>query len=406
MLIQFSCRNFRSFKDSFTIDMYTEKEDTISSPIGSGTISVYPSAVFYGANGSGKSNVLKAFAMMRRLILNKDKIMQSTDNLPMDRFKLSEESSNGSSAFDVCFFYSGKRYKYGFEYDENVVYSEYLFVYESVRRTTVFEYDRAVGNGKIRITSYKDLKGISHLENSLFLVEADRAGNSEAKSVLDWFKSISVIDNSFAVFYSNYWAKMNDPSVKDLFISFIRDADTGISDFYTETQKIPFFDSDRPGEEKTIDRVTIKTVHAVFDKNNDKSSNIAFDLFREESFGTQKYFNIIGPIVNALMTGSVLFIDELDASLHPVLTRKIVSLFNGESNKKGAQLIFTSQDTNLLDQTLFDKEQIWFVEKDKYGASHLAALSEYRDVRKGQKIEKNYIMGKYGAIPYLGDYKY
>ena len=406
MLVQFSCSNFRSFRDSFTIDMYAEKESTISSAICSGSITVYPSAVFYGANGSGKSNVLKAFAMMRRLILNKDKIMQSTDVLPMDRFKLSEESSIGSSAFDVSFFHRGKRYKYGFEYDEKVVYSEYLYVYESVRRTIVFEYDKAVDNGKIRITKYKDLKGISHLENSLFLVEADRAGNSEVKSVLDWFKSINVIDNSFSVFYSTYWEKMNDPSMKDLFVSFIRDADTGINDFYTETQTIPFFDSDSSGDSKTMDRVTIKTVHSVFDKNNAQTSLIDFDLFREESFGTQKYFNIIGPVVNALMNGTVLFIDELDASLHPVLTRKIVSLFNGELNKKGAQLIFTSQDTNLLDQTLFDKEQIWFVEKDKFGASHLAALSEYKNVRKGQKIEKNYIMGKYGAIPYLGDYKF
>ena len=130
-------------------------------------------------------------------------------------------------------------------------------------------------------------------------------------------------------------------------------------------------------------------------------------MFEDESLGTQKYFYAIGPVIDSLQKGTTLFLDELDASLHPILTRKIVKLFNTkETNPNGAQLIFTSQDTNLLDQTLFDKEQIWFVEKDKFGASHLVSLSEYKDVRKEHKIERNYIMGKYGAIPYLGDFKF
>ena len=143
------------------------------------------------------------------------------------------------------------------------------------------------------------------------------------------------------------------------------------------------------------------------DENNNFIGDEKFNLFDDESLGTQKYFYAIGPIINALKNGSTLFLDELDASLHPILTRRLVELFNNkEINGKGAQLIFTSQDTNLLDQTLFDKEQIWFVEKDKYGASHLTGLSEYRDIRKQEKIEEKYIKGKYGAIPYLGTFKF
>ena len=156
-----------------------------------------------------------------------------------------------------------------------------------------------------------------------------------------------------------------------------------------------------------MEEIYVKTIHSKVDENNNFAGDVKFDLFEDESMGTRKIFEAIGPIIDTLQKGAVLFLDELDASLHPILTRKIVELFNNaKSNPHGAQLIFTSQDTNLLDQTLFDKEQIWFIEKDKFGASHLVSLAEYKDVRKEHKIERNYILGKYGAIPYLGDFSF
>ena len=156
-----------------------------------------------------------------------------------------------------------------------------------------------------------------------------------------------------------------------------------------------------------LEEVSVKTLHSKFNSENEYLKDEKFNLFEDESLGTQKYFYVIGPVIDSLRKGTVLFLDELDASLHPILTQKILSLFNNrDSNPKGAQLIFTSQDTNLLSQDLFDKEQIWFVEKDKYGSSHIASLSEYKNVRKEHKIERNYIMGKYGAIPYLGDFNF
>ena len=158
MLIQFSARNFRSFKDVFTLDLFTNKTDSVSSLFECAENRVYPSVVFYGANGSGKSNVLKAFAMLRRLVLNEDKIIQSTDELPLNRFKLSQESEDDTAAFDICFFYNGKKYKYGFEYDNTCVYSEYLYIYETNQPTTVFEYDVDEDDGKIRITKFKGNK--------------------------------------------------------------------------------------------------------------------------------------------------------------------------------------------------------------------------------------------------------
>lgn len=410
MLIQFSARNFKSFKDSFSLDLFTNKTDAVSEIYTENNTYIYPSAVFYGANGSGKSNVLKAFAMMRRLVLNQDKIIQSTDILPINRFRLSTESEDDTSAFDICFIHNGKKYKYGFEYDENCVYSEYLYVYESNRPTTVFEYDIDEDNGKIKITKYKDLSNLRHLKNSLFLWEADRAENSEANAVLNWFKSSHFLEYISNQFLSpEYWKNLTKPDIKKIFQIFINSADMGIKDIYQDSSPVENTFAHIPGVPKNaiVEEISIKTIHSKFDENNNYISNENFNLFKDESAGTQKYFYAIGPIVDTLQKGSVLFLDELDASLHPILTRRIVKLFNSkETNPRGAQLIFTSQDTNLLDQSLFDKEQIWFIEKDKYGASHMVSLSEYKDIRKEHKIERNYIMGKYGAIPYLGDFKF
>ena len=410
MLIQFSARNFKSFKDPFTLDLFTNKETAVSNIIKSNFKNTYASAVFYGANGSGKSNILKAYNMMRNLVLNKDKVMLSTDRLKINTFKLSTESEDDTSAFDICFIYNNKKFKYGFEYDENIVYSEYLFVYETVQPTLIFEYDLDEDEGKIKCTKYKSLSQKKHLKNTLFLWDVDREDIEEAHEVLNWFKETIYIEFSNARNVNpSYWNNLTKPDVKNIFQIFIHDADFGIKDIYQDSRPVMDVYDKIPNLPKNsiVEEITVKTTHAKLDENNNFIGDEKFNLFDDESLGTQKYFYAIGPIINALKNGSTLFLDELDASLHPILTRRLVELFNKkEINGKGAQLIFTSQDINLLDQTLFDKEQIWFVEKDKYGASHLTGLSEYRDIRKQEKIEEKYIKGKYGAIPYLGTFKF
>lgn len=410
MLIQFSARNFKSFKDPFTLDLFTNKETAVSNIIKSNFKNTYASAVFYGANGSGKSNILKAYNMMRNLVLNKDKVMLSTDRLKINTFKLSTESEDDTSAFDICFIYNNKKFKYGFEYDENIVYSEYLFVYETVQPTLIFEYDLDEDEGKIKCTKYKSLSQKKHLKNTLFLWDVDREDIEEAHEVLNWFKETIYIEFSNARNVNpSYWNNLTKPDVKNIFQIFIHDADFGIKDIYQDSRPVMDVYDKIPNLPKNsiVEEITVKTTHAKLDENNNFIGDEKFNLFDDESLGTQKYFYAIGPIINALKNGSTLFLDELDASLHPILTRRLVELFNNkEINGKGAQLIFTSQDTNLLDQTLFDKEQIWFVEKDEYGVSHLTGLSEYRDIRKQEKIEEKYIKGKYGAIPYLGTFKF
>ena len=279
-------------------------------------------------------------------------------------------------------------------------------------KALAFYYNGVVyrNSGNIKATKYKELEKIPHMKNSLFLWEADRFSNEVAKKVLQWFNASHYVEfSSRHPLSPAYWENLGKPAVRKIFQNFMRDADLGIKDIFQDATPVsPHHTSIRNlPPNAVVEEITVRTLHPKFDEHGNSIGDVIFNLFEDESLGTQKYFYAIGPIIDTLNKGTTLFLDELDASLHPILTRRIVQLFNStESNPKGAQLIFTSQDTNLLDQTLFDKEQIWFVEKDDYGCSHLTCLSEYKDIRKQEKIEQKYIMGKYGAIPYLGDFQF
>lgn len=261
MLIQFSTRNFKSFKETFTLDLFTNKTNAVCSIYEEGNLKIYPSSVFYGANASGKSNIINAFFMMRRLVLNTDKIIQSTDILPTNKFKLSSDSEDDTTAFDITFTFNKKKYKYGFEYDSTCVYAEYLYVYDSVHPTIVFEYDVDEDNEKIKITKYKDLQKINHLKNSLFLVEADRNGNEEAKNVLKWFKTSNVIEFSSAKILSpEYWNNLENPELKKIFQDFINNADFGIKDIFQDSKKVSTDFSHIPNIPKNaiVEELTVK----------------------------------------------------------------------------------------------------------------------------------------------------
>ena len=153
--------------------------------------------------------------------------------------------------------------------------------------------------------------------------------------------------------------------------------------------------------------VSINTYHKKFDENNNEIGNEIFELDDEESLGTRKFFKMSAPILNTLQEGKILIIDELDASLHPMLTKHLIKLFNDKDiNTKNAQLIFATHDTNLLKPQIFKRDQIWFTEKDKYGSTTLYSILEIKGVRANDDFEKQYIQGKYGAVPYLGKFEF
>jgi uncharacterized protein len=201
-------------------------------------------------------------------------------------------------------------------------------------------------------------------------------------------------------------------------IKLIKQLDTGIDDIQIQRTTLPLYSigGQKPVEKKVeyvnsrvlretnvIEQTDILTGHRRYDQAGNVTAIIYFDIHRHESDGTRKIVALAGPIVEALKTGAVLFVDELDARLHPLITRSVLALFNSqETNPKNAQLIFATHDTNLLDKSIFRRDQIWFAEKDRWGATHLYSLVEYK-VRNDASFEKDYIHGRYGAIPFIGD---
>lgn len=403
MLIEFSVNNYKSIKDDLTLSMV----DLKNSP------KALPSAVLYGANASGKSNVLHALKMMQRIVLNLDRIMLSTDKLPYNPFRLSSQTESAPTSFDVVFEKESKKYKYGFSYNSKEIVSEYLLVYESARPTTIYEFEKNVFKPNSKIPS---LKRIIKPSNFLYLWEADKQNVESAKVVLEWFDELIHIsfddEGGLRGVFSQKWLDfLDEKNQKDMIVAFLQTADTGIKDVLKDSsglEKQKRKMADGSFEVFFVDSPqSVITIHEKFGKNKQKEGVAYFDLFKDESTGTKKMFFIAELFIMALQYGSILFLDEMDANLHPILTRELIEFFNNpEINTLGAQLVFTSQDTNLLDLSLLKKEQIYFVEKDRFGGSHLASLSDYNNVRNSDKVEKNYILGKYGAIPYIGKFDF
>ena len=211
--------------------------------------------------------------------------------------------------------------------------------------------------------------------------------------------------------------KMEDSKFKNEIVKLVKTADIGIDDIALQEEEVStdFFEKmPLPEELKKqivedggLIQVSVNTYHTKYDENNSAVGKEIFELDDEESLGTRKFFKMSAPILNTIEEGKVLIIDELDASLHPLLTMHLIRLFNDKNiNTKNAQLIFATHDTNLLKPHIFRRDQIWFTEKDKYGSTHLYSLAEFKNVRQKEDFEKQYIQGKYGAVPYLGKFEF
>ena len=210
---------------------------------------------------------------------------------------------------------------------------------------------------------------------------------------------------------------MKNEDFKSEIVSLVKTADIGIDDILLNEEKVPEDYLDLlPFTEEFKEKLTkklgdtrplINTYHTQYDKNNNEIGKVIFELDKEESKGTRKFFKMSAPILNTLREGKVLIIDELDASLHPMLTKHLIKLFHNEKiNTKNAQLIFATHDTNMLTPHMFRRDQIWLTEKDRFGATDIYSLAQLKDVIKNENFEKQYIQGKYGAIPYLGKFEF
>jgi hypothetical protein len=401
MLINFTVGNFRSFKDKKTLSLEaTSISELKERVISKGRYKLLPSAVIYGANSSGKSNFINASLKFNTLLF-KSAQFNSTEELGIEPFLLNPKTEKEPSFFEIEFFLENDIYRYGFTVDNKRVYEEWLYEKKEGKgreRCLFIRTEEGIGVEKY----FKEGEGLEDKtrDNALFLSVVNTFNGSIAKKIfykLNSMISLSGLEHDVLNKITNSFIAENKSFKKD------------ISDFLSKFD-LGFQDFEIPDDKDLANKIKAYTTHNKYDDNGKIIGSVKLNMIQNESSGTNKLFDFISVIYGVLnVMRGVLFIDELDAKLHPLITRKIIDLFNNpESNPQNSQLIFATHDTNLLSTKIFRRDQIWFTEKDNAEATDLYSLVEFKEsdgtkVRKDRSLEKDYINGRYGAIPYIKD---
>ena len=409
MIIQFNFKNYKSFRDEATLDLSATKMTEFSERVVSiGGEKILPVAAVYGANASGKSNVYGAFEYMSDYVVNSFKYgdeVKNFDEIRPHPFMFDSETENSDTSFEVYFTVPGdkteKSYNYGFCVGKEGITEEWL----NYKAKTARKYKSVFYRDKKNL----DLSGIPKasrenisvaLEKQVLIVSLGaKLRIARCKLVRDWF-----LNNEFADFgnvITNFFMSrllpegfVDDEKVREKVVKFFASFDETIKGF--EVTKLPQQDDSKD------EHFQIDALHKVIG-----SDELAKIPLQNESAGTLKMFALYPELQEVLDQGGVFFIDELNARLHPLLVRNFILTFlNAEINVNHAQLVFTTHDTWQLSNQLLRRDEIWFTEKDNDGLSTLYSLADFVDedgsrIRKDESYEKNYLLGKYGAIPSL-----
>jgi AAA15 family ATPase/GTPase len=419
MLIEFTVKNFLSIKESVTLSMVASKdtaheESLIEYQDNKKDMRALKSAVIYGANASGKSNVIKAVSFMKQLV-KKSHEMQQGKKIKVVPFKLDGKSITESTDFQIIFRYKEVKYAYGFGVKEGNIQEEFLYYYPKGRQTIIFE--------RTDIEEYKFTQDIEvqnqikdrNSKNKLYLSTAALWNYEKVKAPFEWITEnlhVVINDHDFEGFTGDLVNE--DMEVNTAIQKFMKTADFGINNIsvslksINELVKEGFLD-DVPTDEKMkllsrlgddAELMDISMTHSGLDKEGNVI-NVQLNL-AEESEGTQKFFGLTGVWLDTFKGDNTILIDELDIRLHTLLTRYLIELFHKcEVNKNNAQLIFSTHDTNLLSLDTFRRDQIWFTQKiEEKNYTDLYSLNDY-PVRKDDNVQKGYLQGKYGAIPFI-----
>lgn len=419
MFVQFTVGNFLSFNKKRTLSLEAKGISELKTNISNfKPEKILRSSVIYGANSSGKSNLIKALERMRDIVLTSVKLNDS-DELDYSPFLLSIETENQPTFFEIIFWQDSTRYRYGFEYILEEIVNEWLFAGKS-KKSEKYLFIRTLDGIGVS-TKFKEGEGNESKtnDNRLFISLVAQLGGKVSKKIVDFFNEYNVLSGLEHNDYTGFTMRMLHKNLngsneslelyQKLKLGFT-EINAVESDF--NPSEIPDFIPVKMKSKLIKDLVgkkgvSLKTIHNKFDKKGKIIDFVVFDKLINESEGTNKIIDLSGPIFDTLNLGKVLIIDELDAKLHPLITMRIVELFNSpESNPNNAQLIFTTHDTNLLGEDLFRRDQIWFTEKDDQEQTDLYLLSDFNlpdgsKVRNDSNIEKNYIRGRYGAIPFI-----
>lgn len=412
MILKISVKNFRSINDQQTLSLTASSLKDFDSGLITGTSinqSLLPAAILYGANASGKSNFIKAVEWIVGAVVSSHNRSDPDGKIPRDAFALNSKTKNQPTSLSLDFLLSNVRYHYSLEATNNAFISEALYSFPNGRKNILFERKNQ------KFSFGRNLKGknktIAELTrpNSLFLSAAAQNEHKQLKKIANYIKSIKVITNIEAspitinLFYK-------DKDLDKRILDFLYEAGTGIK-HYTKLRK-------KLSEKAKImrkDLFELLNKYASLDKafyeeddfeirlghETNEKAPVFFSL-DDESEGTRRLLHMLGLAYDALKTGSPLFIDEMSSNLHTKVCDQVIALFNcGKLNKNGSQLIATTHDTNLLCSRTLRRDQIWFCEKDKNGATNIYPLTDF-PTREGDNIEKGYLQGRFGAIPFSG----
>lgn len=414
MLLEFTIGNYKSFKDVKTFSMVATsiKEYQDDNTFIANKHRLLKSSFLYGANASGKSNLFNAISFMKSFVFSSAKDTQITDVINVDNFKLSTETENKPSIFEIIILVDNVRYRYGFQLNETQIVSEWLFYTPTSKEAKLFIREQNEINLGQNFKEGKGLK-IKTRINALFLSVCAQFNGEFSSNILKWFSKLNVISGLDDQGYMGYTLdKLKDPKFKNWALRYLNKADIDILDLKVDSkelklEEIPADLKNRLKPNKKVESIreySISTFHQKYDKNRKKLKFQPFDIEENESEGTKKILALAGPIWDSLEKGKVLFIDEFEARLHQILTTVLTRVFNSsKTNKNNAQFILASHDVSLLNKNLLRRDQMWFVRKDKFGASDLYSLSDFKEsnkiVRKDALYGKQYLQGKFDAIP-------
>jgi len=425
MFIEFNVTNYRSIRDTQTISMaaskyYNELDEMNCFNSGvTGLPKLLRSVVIYGPNAAGKSNLFRALHFMQNFILTSHSL-QEGQPIKTVSFALSKRSQTEPSEFEIFFLQDNVRYQYGFAANNMRVTKEWLLAFPEgkAQRWYEREYDAAMDKDKwyfgSKFTGRRQVLQEATKKNSLFLSMAILLNNEQLKPVFNWFqnKLVTILPGA-AINLKFSIDQCESEEGKLRIMKFMNSADIGIAGI--DVKKIPLPplkqenlppDMPQPIREKFLIEMQGKKrsdIHFLHKTDTGESTPFHFD---DESDGTRRLFAFAGPLLDVLTNGRIIFIDELGTSLHPLMVRFLLGLIqNSEINKHNAQLIFTTHDTSVLDTDILRRDQIWFVEKDNEQASKLYPLSDFTP-RKGEALEKGYLKGRYGALPFIGEWRF
>jgi AAA15 family ATPase/GTPase len=415
MLLEFRVRNYRSIRDEQVLNLVASSgdKDLAETHLASTGLKSLPStvrsAVVYGANASGKSTLLLALNYMRAVVAESATVIQPGQTYNVQPFKLDEEFAMEPTEFELAFLVGGIRHQYAFSMTAQRIVRESLLVYRTSKPTQWFSR-RLADDGETYVyefsaylTGSRKLWQDSTRPNALFLSTAAQLNSELLGPVFRWIvESVVVLPAGAIVNHDFTTALLATEEGRATIRDFLSAADISIAD----VQAVP-----RKGIRNQFVFHAGGVAHAtheeseflvpIFQHSTPKGS-AKFEL-HEESEGTQRLYGLVAPVVDVLKEGRILVVDEIDCSLHTLLVRRIISMFHDPAlNKRGAQLIFSTHDTSLLDHTLFRRDQIWFTEKDGDQATRLYPLSDFSP-RKHEAWERGYLMGRYGAVPFFGE---